>query len=468
MNVASVRSWAVMLSGLCFLATDARGDDSVVDEIFNNSQPTIQQVFFEGEDDDDPDPNEAPAFIPSPSINPRFYVDYDRGLVFRPIDQKETPFELKVRIRLQSRYSAFSRDIKTYSNQGDADRGGPLFIENRNYFEIERSRIMFSGYVINPQTKYYISIDANTDNENQLQLWDFWLYREFTEEFRIYTGKGMVPGSRDWLNTSPRTHLADRSMATTFFRPGRSLGVWARGRMRNEFYYRIFIGNGMRSGNRAPSELDNHFMGAMTSWWEPWGDYGRGYADLANHDCPVIRLGHSFTYAKQSGKTDGSTNDEQLYVRLSDGTRLITPGALAPGVTVNAFDTYLYSIDAALKYAGFSSNTEVFLRWLTEFGTVGGAVPHSELMDRGFVTDVGYFVIPQRWEAVGRISHVDGFYGGSWEYAAGINYYVNGSHFNKFTFDVSVLDGSPAENGNANYFVGQDGVMFRFQYQVQF
>jgi len=113
-------------------------------------------------------------------------------------------------------------------------------------------------------------------------------------------------------------------------------------------------------------------------------------------------------------------------------------------------------------------NTEFFLRWLNSFETSGGAVPYRELFDRGFYVDAGYFVLPKKLEVAGLLSHVNGLFGDSREYGAGINYFLSPTQFNKLTFDVSVLDGSPTSNASTNHFAGQDGVMFRCQYQIQY
>lgn len=458
--------WLTIILGVLCLYSTGRGD-----EITPVTPAAFQNVdVFEREPDLLSHSSQATSALTEVQsvYTPRFFVDYDRGLVIRPFDPQQTPFELKVRGRMQFRYTGFKRDRETYSNRGDANRGGPLRIENRNDFEIERGRLIFTGFMYDPNLKYFINLDADTDDNHRFVLHDFWVYYEFSEAFSLNIGKAMVPGSRDWMSLSPNTHLADRSVATTYFRPDRTVGVWARGKIRDEFYYHALVGNGINTADRAPGDVDNRFVYAFSSWWEPLDEFGMSHADLSYHEEPAVRLGHSFTYASQTGDTNGSTNGEQAFVRLSDGTRLITPGALAAGVTVNEFNVSLYTIDAAFKYRGFSMNAEYFMRWLNDFSTSGCSIPHNTLYDHGFYADVGYFVCPKKLEVVGRMSQVDGMFGDSWEYAGGVNYFLEPTHFNKVSFDVSVLDGSPTSNSSTNHVVGQDGVMFRFQYQVQF
>ena len=215
----------------------------------------------------------------------------------------------------------------------------------------------------------------------------------------------MVPGSRDWLSLSPNTHLVDRTMATTFFRPDRTIGIWARGKLGDDVFYHALIGNGFNSTDRGPNDVDDRFVYSISSWWEPLGEVGKSHSDLKYHKHPVVRLGHSFTYASQGSRQDGTPHSEITFVRISDGTRLVTPEALAPGVSVNEYDIYLYSIDAAWKRCGFSFNTEYFLRWINEIKTTGGPSPYSQLFAHGFYFDVVIFCFPKSWKLQGR-SHM--------------------------------------------------------------
>ena len=97
-------------------------------------------------------------------FQPRFFVDYDRGFVIRPFDKQETPFELKVKTRMQFRYVGFSRDAKTWTDNAGVTRP----VEARNDFEIERARLEFLGFFFDPNLQFYISIDADTDDVDDL------------------------------------------------------------------------------------------------------------------------------------------------------------------------------------------------------------------------------------------------------------------------------------------------------------
>lgn len=77
-------------------------------------------------------------------------------------------------------------------------------------------------------------------------------------------------------------------------------------------------------------------------------------------------------------------------------------------------------------------------------------------------------MIPQRLEVNGRISEVFGEFGDAQVYAGGVNWFINGTHNWKLTFDVTRLVRNPANNSGPNLRVGDDGVLFRTQLQVAF
>lgn len=398
---------------------------------------------------------------------PKYIANYSKGFVFEPIDKKKTPFELRVNGRMQFRYTGFHRDDETTQTLS-----GPVIVENRNDFEIERGRLEFSGFMWDPNLQYYINIDADTDDQHRAIFHDFWVNYKFDESFNLHAGKAFVPGSRDWLSGSTRTHLADRSMANSFFRPDRSIGIWAEGEIADGVFYRAMVGNGFNTqdlrASSAPHEVDAYLAYAASGYWDPFGDYGKGYADLECSNELLARIGHSFTYAPNHGQEDLSgIRTEESSIRLSDGSLLTTTGVLGAGAQVRAFDIYLYAIDAAFKYQGWSMNGEYYFRWLEDL-RANAPIITNEIYDDGFYVDIGKMILPKKLEIVGRVSTVDGAFGDSWEYAGGTNIYVNGDHTHKITLDAAVLDGCPITASSPNYEVGQNGVLYRLQYQVAF
>jgi hypothetical protein len=141
--------------------------------------------------------------------------------------------------------------------------------------------------------------------------------------------------------------------------------------------------------------------------------------------------------------------------------------ALAAGVQVDHFDIYLYTLDAAFKYRGFSVNGEYFFRWLQDVRG-SGPLPRNQFFDHGYYFEAGVFLVPKQIELNGRLSQIFGSHGDAGEYAGGINWFINGTHNLKLTFDVTRLVQTPANNSGPNYRVGDTGVMFRTQFQAAF
>ncbi len=397
-------------------------------------------------------------------VYPDYYSDYDGGFVIRPFDKKKTPFELKINGRMQFRYTGLSRDKKSFTNR----TGFRRLIQNRSDFEIERGRLEFSGFMYDPKLQFYLNLDGDTDDNHDMKVHDFWINYQFSKAFNLYIGKAFVPGSREWLGGSTRTQLIDRSVATTFFRPDRSIGVWASGEINRIFFYRAMVGNGVETTDLEDEDVNDSFAYSGSVWFEPLDEFGKGNSDLSYHKTVALRIGSSFTFSSEGGTNElGNSIPESNIVRLTDGTRLTSIGALAPGVTVEKFKYYLLATDFALKYKGLSISSEYYFRWLNDFSTTG-PVSHDKLYDDGFYIASGYMLKPKKLEIMGRASKIDGIFGDSWSYAGGFNYFLNGTHKNKLSFDVTVLHGNPSNNSGPNLRVGDDGPLFRAQYQIAF
>ena len=63
---------------------------------------------------------------------------------------------------------------------------------------------------------------------------------------------------------------------------------------------------------------------------------------------------------------------------------------------------------------------------------------------------------------------MDGDFGNASEYAAGFNWYPLSKPAVKVSFDVTQLDGSPLQNRTSDILVGDDGTLFRTQFQAEF
>ncbi len=393
-----------------------------------------------------------------------FYADYDKGFVIRPFDPKQHPFDLKVEGWVQFRHHAFARDANTWTDNAGVTRP----VRSRNAFDIERARLNLSGHVIDQRSTYFIQIDGDTDGNHTLDFFDYWWAWQFSDSFQIQMGKRKVPGSRQWLLGARSTRLIDRPMANDFFRPDRTVGVFGVGTLGESGHYELMVGNGYSSANIPNAASDDRLTFAATNYFDPLGDFGGQLVDFGHSDDALrIRIGHSFVYSPQAGWVAGVPLDEADFIRLADGTRLTQTGALAPGVTVSDFDVVLYSVDAAWKHHGWSVDAELFLRWIEQIQG-NGPLPVSDIFQRGFFVEGGHFLIPKLLDFNVRYSQVSGEFGNASEYSAGFNWYPLKKSTMKVSFDVTSLDGSPLQNTTSDILAGDDGTLFRTQFQAEF
>jgi len=395
----------------------------------------------------------------------RFRVDYDNGFAILPRDPDTTPFSLRIRNQNMFRYVGFARAEPSWTDSA----GTTLPIVNSNYFGIPRGRLIFDGDALLPRLSYLLNIDYNSVTSQPIGFRAFWLSYRFGDAVELFVGQSKVPGSREWIESAfAPLQSADRTMATTFFRPSLSQGVWMTGEPSDGLFYHAMVSNGFNTLNLQPEQLNNRFAWSGSSWWEPWGEFGRGYSDLQHHDEAVIRLGGSYTYALGGGSQTASDAVENSPLRLSDGTVITTPGALAPGVTLTSYDVALGAIDAAWKYRGLSVSTEIYFQeFLGLRGT--GPLPIASTSAFGGFLKGGVFVVPRETELFARTSYVTGAYGSGYELGGGFSHFLLPGRDNLFfTLDTAWLQNSPAGQNRTGFVAGQTGLLVRTQIVATF
>lgn len=392
-----------------------------------------------------------------------FGVTYDKGFAILPKNLEETPYSLKITSQNMFRYTGFLRDEEFWIDSA----GSRNPISNANSFQIPRGRLIFSGNVYDPNLSYLLNIDYNSVTSNPIGFRAYELNYRFGSGLALHIGQGKVPGSREWLESAfAPLEGPDRTMATTFFRPSLSQGIWITGEPIDQFHYYAMMANGFNTLNQTPNQLNNRFAWSASAWWEPWGDFGRGYADVDWHEEPVVRLGVSYTYGRGRGSQSDTNFVENSSIRLSDGTLITQLGAIAPGVTLQTYDISLAAIDLAWKHRGWSLSTEWYAQHLVSLEG-NGPLPVDSIQAYGGFLQGGYFCIPQTVELYLRGSLVTGDYGSGTESAGGLNWFPMPGNGNlRFTFDTAWLDSSPAGQNRTGFVAGQTGLLIRTQIAV--
>jgi hypothetical protein len=471
---------ALLIGGLLVGAADAQSlpiptfpasDEAVIDRyeerlrLLEEQNQRLSQQIWQVEEQlhrpslTCPDPTAAPGCVHDVTAED-YRVGYDNGFVLVPGDASSSPFSLKINSQNMIRYSSFIRDEDFWIDAS----GNQNAITNSSSFQIPRGRLIFSGQALVPELSYLLSFDYNTVTSNPIGFRAYELAYRFNRGLEIHAGLGKVPGTREWIESGfAALEGPDRSMATTFFRPSLSQGVWITGEPIDHLFYHAMVSNGFNTLNLQPGQINDRHCWSGSVWWEPWGDFGRGYSDFEHHDDPVIRLGGCYTFGLGQGQQTDGNGVENSLTRLSDGTLVNQVGALAPGVSVVSYDLSLTTLDAAIKYRGLSLSSEFFAQNLTQVeGT--GPLPVDSLQMYGGLLQGGCFVVPGRVELYSRTSLVTGRNGSGYEAAGGLNWFILPNKSNlRFTIDAAWLDSSPASQSRTGYVAGQTGTLIRTQ-----
>ncbi|MBL8202557.1 MAG: hypothetical protein JNK40_16455 [Chromatiales bacterium] len=370
---------------------------------------------------------DVPVTVPASfaAQSARNIVDrYQDGIVVwqTPADA-EVPFLLKFNVNTQVRYLNTLDSEETFTDHLGVVRE----VNTRNDITVNRTMFILGGYIFDPRLRYSSTVWTSAGAASIVVAGTIgW---QFSEGFTLTGGYTGVPGSRSLVDTFPFFTASDRSMADNFFRPGFTQGIWAKGEPIEGLSYLAFVGNGLNTLNLAANKIDENIMYSGSVWWEPLGDYGEPgksrnmYDDYFADDRIRIRLGTAFTRSREdrfSNLDQSSPENTSLY--NSDGVLTFATGAFAPGVTVEQATYRMWAIDAGLKWRGLAVNGQYFFRWVDDF-EADGPLPIDSMYDHGFELSASYFVRPRQLAVYGRGSRIDGEFGDSWEYAAGVKWY---------------------------------------------
>ncbi|MDJ0973160.1 MAG: porin [Planctomycetota bacterium] len=397
---------------------------------------------------------------------------YDGGFWIRGGD-----FMLRINATLQARFESFNWDNEDVA----ANAIGQPFAGDLSGFSLPRATIKLSGEA--PcDINYYIELEFGhfgrdaveqqagqmmgpgqlgpqdqTDNfDNTREAWIEWAS---SPSLNIRMGQIKAMTTRQHMTPPELQQFVDVSLATSvtgFLVQGdtdrnRDHGVAVHGSFGcdNEWWYCLYVVNG-DGGDSVRNVLDhrtsdNLAYGARLNWafLEPIG-YEEGA--LRQQTCKWYgEVGlWGFYYADRTDK---------------------------PHTTVK--DAIRYGIDLALGYGGFSFTGAFTMATDEDVGGGGADIDYT-----AYLAQLGYHFPGTAWEIAARYSgyNIDAptSDAGVYEYAFGVNYYLNG-HGNKLQVDISFIEGDDANSvliydpypGYAGGLVGEESaILLRFQWQL--
>ncbi len=406
------------------------------------------------------------ALRAEPKLTPKLGFGYQNGfLISSPAGVKTEPgaaFTMRINSWMQFRHTVF-----------DSQTANP----SENDLEFERLRLTFQGNVYSTDLRYFIQFDGDSDQSEVADWLDYYITADVGHaagfdpgSFGIKVGKWKLPYSRARAESGWKLQFTDRSVASVFFDINRSQAVGLFGNfgfLGRTVNWETAVSNGFKTGGARPSrlgELDRNF-GYSGRLWSDWiGDWGTdGEADLDCHQQLAMRVGAGFAHTRLN--REGLREFASTRV-VDSGDRLVD---LLPA-TVSAYDYSLYALDANWKLRGSSLMIEYYFRHMDGFT---GAVVNP-LFDHGFVLQGGRFILRETLELIARWSRIQGDSGTLGtrdqsfdEVAGGVVWYLNGQRA-KLTFDVTRLNGAPVFDPTLNILPGDDGMMYRTQFQLYF
>lgn len=402
---------------------------------------------------------------------------YDDGFFIKSSDEK---FSMKVNGYMQFRWTHYDTQS---SNRYLAPR---MQRDDRTGFDIQRLRLQFSGNAWGEDLTYHLTMRAESPDAYDFVVHYAWINYRFSDEFQFRAGDFQLASTRSQLLADQYgLQFVDRGVYDAVFGLGNGIGVRFWGQLfdkRLEYFLDIvnsLNGDRNRTITNDPAELDgNPALLARLVWHAMGDDLGTWSVegDMPLHDAPHLDLG--FSYAFNEDQYDSGTTR----IPFPAPRRLFGQGGF--GLTnTNGCQINQFSFDAAFKYMGFSATGEYALRMVDP--RRAGRRPFTPwwlltrqgdtTVQHGAYVQVGYFLpipgLEEKIEAVARVGGISTLANGqegTWEYGAGLNYYIEGNNV-KLQTDVIKVTEAPISNpysGLAN--VNDDVLMWRVQLQLAF
>ncbi len=412
---------------------------------------------------------------------------YDKRFFIKSADDQ---FKLEFDTRLQFRHTYGLSDDGSNDMMQDGTRppfGASGVDSSASAFELERVKLYLRGHVLK-DINYNICFEADDDaDDSDSALYTYEVSYNFMPEMGVRLGRYKGPFGKQEPTSSGRQMLVDRSLANEVFNIDRTTGVELFGTLDMgdiKPNYRIMLFNGLQNNDDTPFSGNDNSPGIAARLAVPMmGATAKDFAnesDLKGHDNLVSQVGFSFAYSNDRNEDHFAGGESDSYEFLGKN-----PDGRSDVYELGG-ETTLLGIDFAMKSNGLSVILEGFyqhvdadageLAFENDFGTgrnvadpiTGAIIDGCELDNYGWYAQAGYFVVPEKFELVSRVSgvHVDST-NDMYEYAAGWNYYISGQDL-KLSMDLSYIDDLPITSSSANFDGVQNNSLFMVRTQLQF
>ncbi len=384
---------------------------------------------------------------------------YDNGFFIRSADKD---FQLNINGYLQFRYS--------YAAAGTASTPAGASSAHKNYsgFNFRRARLILSGnafqnfiYCISGDFQTGIS-GASAGSNNAFAILDTWAGYKFSPMFVVRAGSMLVPFTHVEYFSSG-TEFPDFAVVEAPFDPVRSDAVDLDGTLiTHKLNYEIQVNNGSTSQDNGAVGPGGHFGNRM-------GVYGRvnfaGAGKISDfNDSPDVEDNQHFVWLL--GAAAGYESQNSALQQTTSNPGLPTTAGNFASYTLNG-GLVRATVDAHAKYRGFSFNSAVYYQHYdnTPVATFG----YSSLGELGYYGEVGYFLVPHKWEIAGRAGELLFSHTGQhmYEGTLGLNYYIFGENA-KIQTAVTYVNNAAYTNTNLGTTAGTNDWIGQVQFQFKF
>lgn len=401
---------------------------------------------------------------------------YDQGFYIRSTDDK---FLVKVNGRIQFRWTHYAdQRTNAYLRPG-------LQRNDRTGFDGERIWLTFKGHAFSPDLTYLIRLRSDQGTGYDTRLRDAYVNYRVKDAFQFQVGLFKIAALQQRATSSAELQFVSRSMTHAVFDLSRGLGVRFWGKLFDKrLEYFLDVLNSLNAAGRTitndPAELDSNPALAFRLVWHALGDNPgkdlKAEADLEFHESPALDF--AFHYAFNDDQGDLSTTEIPFPVpRRVNGV-----GGFGL-TTTNGLQINQFGLASAFKWRGFSARGEYILRMVDP--RRAGRRPFSPwwlltrqgetTVQQGAYVQGGYFLpipgLEKKLEAVARVGGISTLANGqegTWEYAGGLNYYIEGNNV-KLQADVTKITEVPISSSTSSMAnVNDQPLIFRVQLQVKF
>jgi hypothetical protein len=192
------------------------------------------------------------------------------------------------------------------------------------------------------------------------------------------------------------------------------------------------------------------------------------FGDFEDHQNVATLFGASFTRSREDAESQPSVNAfENTQLKLSDGTRVFQPNAFNTGGQILEATYQMFSMNAGVKYRGWTFDAEYYHRQIDDFA-VTGIVPVDGLNDSGFQVQASVMAVPQTLQLYASGSKIFGQYGDPYDVALGMNWFPFKRREVRANVQGLYLDRSPVGYLSVPFAAGGTGWVFTTDFVFAF